>query len=210
MIPRCLLNQTMSLAAETTLKNLRYLQDKRVFKKFSNSLKNELAKELLEKIPIYLHLFQHSGSSKANASYINRKSWREEWEECPDNFLFDEVAAWKTSGEDGKSPTSFFSDKKLSVNSYFGDFATSTRQKNDSDSLKDAQWPQVSLAYFSQGRIFFSAEIWGRYCYFWKNIDLTQRNSIIRQFQREIEPHEDAVTAIIDGNSSMDNLGLKL
>ena len=162
MIPRCLLNQTMSLAAETTLKNLWYLQDKRVFKKFSNSLKNELAKELLEKIPIYLHLFQHSGSSKANASYINRKSWREEWEECPDNFLFDEVAASKTSGEGGKSPTSFFSDKKLSVNSNFGDFATSTRQKNDSDSLKDAQWSQVSLAYFSQGRIFFSAEIWGR------------------------------------------------
>ena len=97
MIPRCLLNQAMSLAAETTLKNLRYLQDKRAFKNFSNSLKTELAKELFEKIPIYLHLFQHSGSSKANSSYINRQSWREVWEGCPEKFLFDEVAASKTS-----------------------------------------------------------------------------------------------------------------
>ena len=162
MIPRCLLNQTMSLAAETTLMNLRYPYDKRVLKKFSNWPKTELVKELFEKIPIYLHLFQHSGSSKANASYINRKSWREEWEECPDNFLFDEVAASKTSGKGGKSPTSFFSDKKLSVNSNFGDFATSTRQNNDSDSLKDARWPRISLPLFSPGRNFFSAEIWGR------------------------------------------------
>ena len=59
MIPRCLLDQTMSLAAETTLMNLRYRYDKRVLKKFLNWPKTELAKELSKKsrfISTYLNI----------------------------------------------------------------------------------------------------------------------------------------------------------
>ena len=49
MIHRCLLDQTMRLAAETTLMNLRYTYDKQVLKKILNWPKTELAKEISKK-----------------------------------------------------------------------------------------------------------------------------------------------------------------